>query len=214
MNNTSHQLIDSIKSLMEMSKLGLSEEKLLSEALEIMSDITDSKGAYFHKFDEFENAIDLIAWSQAVHQYCDAQASSHYPLEEAGIWADSVRLKKPVIHNDYASIPESAKKGLPEGHFELTRHISVPVFSNNKVVSIAGVGNKKTPYTEQDADNVKILCELVWLIIEQRTAQRIMENYAFEDGLTGIANRRRFDASIKEEWNRHRRNASSLSLIM
>ncbi len=34
------------------------------------------------------------------------------------------------------------------------------------------------------------------------------------DGLTGIANRRKFDAVLENEWNRSRRNASPLTLIM
>ena len=210
----SNLLLEYIQELMEMSKLGLSEEELLAEALEFMSVVSGSSGAYYHKFDEHENAIDLVAWSKAVHSYCNVQTSSHYPLESAGIWADSVRQRKPVIHNDYQGIATSEKGGLPDGHFALYRHMSVPVISQNKVVSIAGVANKKEPYTKADGENVKILCELVWLIIEQRAAQRIMEEYAFEDGLTGIANRRRFDNAIKEEWNRHRRASSSLGLVM
>lgn len=34
------------------------------------------------------------------------------------------------------------------------------------------------------------------------------------DGLTGIANRRKFDAVLENEWNRAKRNASPLTLIM
>lgn len=212
--NESNPLLEQIRSLLEMSNSGLSEEKFLSEALEFVSEISGSSGAYFHTFDEHENAIDLVAWSKAVHAYCEVMASSHYPLESAGIWADCVRQKKPVFHNDYAGIPASAKGGLPEGHFALHRHMSVPVFSQNRVVSIVGVANKESPYNDSDAENVKVLSELIWMILEQRRAQKIMAEYAFEDGLTGIANRRHFDMAIKEEWNRHRRTETSLGLIM
>ncbi len=58
------------------------------------------------------------------------------------------------------------------------------------------------------------MAEVIWSITQQRRAQVILENYAFEDGLTGIANRRRFDETIKFEWNRHRRSGQEISLIM
>lgn len=212
MNNL--DILKSIKSLMEMANAGDDVVDIQQRGVEMVKDITGSDAAYFHTFDENENAIDLAVWSQSVHSYCHAEASKHYPLEEAGIWADCVRERRAVIHNDYEGIDTEKKGGLPEEHFPIFRHMSVPVFSSEKIVSITGVGNKKDPYDEYDADNVKLLAEVVWSITQQRRAQKILENYAFEDGLTGIANRRKFDETLKDEWNRHRRNGQEISLVM
>lgn len=44
--------------------------------------------------------------------------------------------------------------------------------------------------------------------------QKEFEILSFKDGLTGIANRRRFDAIIDIEWSNARRNCQPLSLIM
>ena len=44
--------------------------------------------------------------------------------------------------------------------------------------------------------------------------QRQLEDYSFRDGLTGVANRRKFDAVFDEEWNAARRNVQPLSLIL
>lgn len=41
-----------------------------------------------------------------------------------------------------------------------------------------------------------------------------LRSLAFLDGLTGVANRRRFDEVLEAEWRRHRRHAASLGLIM
>jgi diguanylate cyclase (GGDEF)-like protein/PAS domain S-box-containing protein len=41
-----------------------------------------------------------------------------------------------------------------------------------------------------------------------------LEALSFKDGLTGVANRRRFDSILEEEWGRARRNRQPLSLIM
>ena len=169
---------------------------------------------YLHTFNENENAIDLCVWSKDVKKICTAEASNHYPLEDAGIWADSVRLRKPVIHNDYAGLDATQRHGMPDDHFPVYRHMSFPVFSRSRIVSISGVGNKSEPYTQEDADNVMTLSELLWSILEQRRAETVIEKYAFEDGLTGISNRRKFNAVIDDEWNRHRRLKSPLALVM
>ena len=44
--------------------------------------------------------------------------------------------------------------------------------------------------------------------------QRMLEALSFQDGLTGIANRRRFDSNLDVEWASARRGAQPLSLIM
>lgn len=44
--------------------------------------------------------------------------------------------------------------------------------------------------------------------------QKELEELSFKDGLTGIANRRRFDALIEIEWENARRNRQPLSLVM
>ena len=46
------------------------------------------------------------------------------------------------------------------------------------------------------------------------TLQKELEELSFRDGLTGVANRRRFDAIIEIEWSNARRNRQPLSLIM
>lgn len=51
----------------------------------------------------------------------------------------------------------------------------------------------------------------------KRSLERLndeLEALASEDGLTGLSNRRKFDATLKQEFNRAVRNRSSLALIM
>jgi diguanylate cyclase (GGDEF)-like protein/PAS domain S-box-containing protein len=44
--------------------------------------------------------------------------------------------------------------------------------------------------------------------------QRELEDLSFKDGLTGIANRRRFDSLIESEWDAARRSQRPLSIVM
>ncbi|GLH80251.1 diguanylate cyclase [Bradyrhizobium sp. SSBR45G] len=51
-------------------------------------------------------------------------------------------------------------------------------------------------------------------VTQQKTLQGRLETLAIEDGLTGLANRRRFDERLMEEWGRAYREKTSLALLM
>jgi diguanylate cyclase (GGDEF)-like protein/PAS domain S-box-containing protein len=51
-------------------------------------------------------------------------------------------------------------------------------------------------------------------VTEQKNLEERLEALAIEDGLTGLANRRRFDERLAEEWARAYRDRSSLGLLM
>jgi diguanylate cyclase (GGDEF)-like protein len=50
--------------------------------------------------------------------------------------------------------------------------------------------------------------------LELKRYRDVLEQMSTTDGLTGVANRRRFDESLEREWNRARRNKTPISLIM
>jgi diguanylate cyclase (GGDEF)-like protein/PAS domain S-box-containing protein len=51
-------------------------------------------------------------------------------------------------------------------------------------------------------------------VTQQKDLEERLETLAIEDGLTGLANRRRFDERLVEEWTRAYRERTSLSLLM
>lgn len=131
------------------------EKELTSIILEECIRLTNSEVGYLHFYDEEKKDIVLNYWSKNVFANCGVNQSQHYPLEKAGIWADCVRVRKSVIHNDYVNYKD--KKGVPEGHFPIKRHMSVPVFDEaGKLVVIFGVGNKVEPYDDTDVEKLQI----------------------------------------------------------
>jgi PAS domain S-box-containing protein len=111
----------------------------------------------------------LFKWSKNVTPKCTAEKNSHYPLGDAGCWADCVRTRKPVIHNDYASMTKrEGKRGMPEGHIPVKRHMSVPILDNNHVVAVAGVGNKKNPYESSDVKQLSLFMNTMWDILKRK----------------------------------------------
>ncbi len=89
-----------------------------------------------------------------------------YPLSSAGLWADAVRKRQAVIHNDFLSLMRDSK--MPDGHVEIQRELSVPVIRDNKVVALFGVGNKKSDYQEEEIAWVSELADQAWDLIESK----------------------------------------------
>lgn len=145
----------------------LDEREVIQEGLELAVRLTDSRIGYFHFVNDDQNTIELVTWSKAtLEHYCKAAYDTHYPLDQAGVWADCARLREPVVHNDYPNLV--TRRGLPEGHAPLQRHMSVPVVEAGQVRIIMGVGNKENPY---DHDNVRLLQMLandLWKLIQRR----------------------------------------------
>jgi len=112
-----------LQALFELSQMREATEKEITDfALEAAVELTKSKVGYLHFYEAKSGNIELYSWSKETLKYCTAEKIPHYELERAGVWADCIREKAPVIHNDYQNLPN--KKGLPEGHFPLIRHLT------------------------------------------------------------------------------------------
>ena len=158
-----------LHSLLTLSQMGaVSDAEIRTYALEEIVRLTRSKAGYLHFVDEDTHSLELVAWSKDVRKACRAHKPRHFPLDKAGVWADCVRLRRPVIHNDFSKVPD--KKGMPEGHFPIHRHMSVPVMDNGRVVAVAGVGNKASDYDASDANQLTLFMTSMWSIIKQKRA--------------------------------------------
>ena len=123
-----------------------------------------------------QKTLSLQQWStRTLSEFCRAEGEGlHYPIEQAGVWADCVRQKKPIIHNDYEMLKH--KKGLPEGHTKVIRELVVPIFRKDKVVAILGVGNKPDHYTEKDVEIVSYLSDVTWEIVERKRTEEARQD--------------------------------------
>ncbi len=158
--------------LLELPRLAetLSEAEFMQRGQEFAEDLTGSCIAFIHFVNADNESIELVNWSRrTLDTYCHAAHDKHYPISQAGIWADAFRERKPACFNDYAAYP--AKHGLPEGHASLERLISVPVIENDRVVMLTGVGNKAEDYTGQDIETVQLLSNEIWRIVQCRRAE-------------------------------------------
>ena len=148
----------------------MDEAEFMQHGLEQAEQLTGSAISFIHFINNDEETIELITWSRrTLMNYCTAVYARHYPVSQAGLWAEALRQKAPVVLNDYPGAPN--RHGLPEGHAELQRLISLPVIEHDQVVMLAGVGNKATPYTELDVESVQLIANEIWRIVQHRRSE-------------------------------------------
>jgi PAS domain S-box-containing protein len=156
----------------------LSDGELYDFALNQAVKITDSTIGFFHRVSEDEKEIILTTWNQEALRSCTAGKEGHYPIEKAGNWVDCVRLKQPVVYNDFPSSPN--RKGLPAGHATVKRFMSVPVTENGKVRIIFGVGNKVDEYDDRDVMQLQLVANELHKIMKlRRIENEVRESEAF-----------------------------------
>jgi PAS domain S-box-containing protein len=184
-----------IRTRLRLSELAQhsSLDELMQSALDEAEMLTGSSISFFHFVDADQEVLSLQAWSTNTLQVmCKAKGKgTHYPVSQAGVWADCVRIQQPVIQNDYASLTH--KKVLPDGHAPVMRELTVPVLRRDSVVAVMGVGNRPQTYTQDDVETVQELASLVMDLVEGKRAEYALresrERYRslFENMLEGYA---------------------------
>ena len=147
----------------------MNERELLQMGIDEAVKLTNSEIGYLHFVNDDQQTIALYTWSQGTLQHCTAAYDNHYPVAAAGMWADTVRYKRPVVHNDYQAMP--GRQGYPQGHAHLVRHLGVPLIENGVVRMLMGVGNKATDYDESDINELQLIGNDLWEIVMRRRAE-------------------------------------------
>jgi PAS domain S-box-containing protein len=152
-------------------------EELLQKTLDDVCALTNSPIGFYHFVGSDQKSLSLQAWStRTVKEFCKAEGKGmHYPIDQAGVWVDCVHERRPVIHNDYYSLPH--RKGMPEGHAAVIRELVVPIMRSDRVVAILGIGNKPVNYTEDDVEIVSYLADVAWEIaLHKRTEESLRDS--------------------------------------
>ena len=156
-------------------------DAVLQKTLDEVCDLMDSPIGFYHFLSADENMLTLKAWStDTLQKFCEIgdKSSMQYSVNEAGVWVDCVRERRPIIHNDYASLPH--RKGMPEDHTMVNRELVVPIMRNDRIVAILGIGNKPQNYTDQDIQIVSFFADVAWEITENKLAEQKLADHTLE----------------------------------
>ncbi|MEJ2693076.1 MAG: response regulator [Candidatus Thiodiazotropha sp.] len=161
--------MDSLLQLTQME--GTSRSELIRFAFEAAIRLTRSKLGYLALMNEDETVMTMQLWSREAMAECKvADIPQVYPVETTGLWGEAVRQRRPVITNDY-SAPNPWKRGTPEGHIKLIRHMNLPLIVGGKIVLVVGVGNKTEDYNQSDVQQLSLLMDGMWRLIERKRSE-------------------------------------------
>jgi PAS domain S-box-containing protein len=142
--------------------------ELMQRTVDEVSDITGSTIGFFHFLEADQVHLKMQSWSTNTLRLfrVPKDEGTHLPLDEAGLWAEAARQRRPLIQNDYESL--ARRKGLPQGHVAIQREIVIPIIRNEKLMAVLGIGNKPQDYMRYDLEIAVRLADYAWDITERK----------------------------------------------
>jgi len=166
--------LDALLHLSQISEAPLKE--ITNFALEQAIGLTNSKIGFVGFLNEDESVYTLHAVSKDVVKECNVTGDPlQWHVADAGIWAKAIRERKTLFVNDYSK-PHPGKRGLPPGHPHVERFMVVPVFEGERIVALAGVGNKATEYNWSDERQIVLLLSGMWGCVQKNRSREELRN--------------------------------------
>ena len=156
-----------------LNEAELSTRELYKRALNIVVKISDSKMGFFHQVSDNQREIIFTTWNEEALKNYHSISDNHYPVNSAGIWADCIREKRPVICNNL--LQAKSKTGFPPGHPHISRMLSVPLIQQDKVKLIFVLGNKEVDYDETDLARVEAVINELHKVFRKRSAESALK---------------------------------------
>jgi PAS domain S-box-containing protein len=168
-----------LRNLYEISQYKAKDiQELLDFCLDMAIELTESAIGYIYYYDEKTEQFTLNSWSKEVMNECEImEPQTCYELNKTGLWGEAVRQRKVIIDNNFSN-SSNLKKGYPEGHVQLFRYLTIPVFWNHQIVAVVGVANKNNDYTDMDSLQLSLLMDSVWKMADRFKAETLLRQNA------------------------------------
>ena len=190
------------EALLKLNQMGNRPlEEITTFTLEESIRLTKSAIGYLAFLNDDESVLTMHSWSRKAMEECRIQDKPvSYPLETTGMWGDPVRTRRPIITNDYTA-PGVARRGHPEGHVEVRRHLGVPIFDGERIVAVVGVGNKEEEYGETDINQVQLMAQGMIRLLKEKAAREALS--VSESRLRAVIDSARDAIFIKDRDRRY-----------
>lgn len=166
-----------LESLWHIASMGSESLKTICDyAMEEIEKFTESQYSFIGFLNPEQTRMTIYSWSSEAMADCRIQDKPKiFPISEAGVWARAVRERKSMIINNYHA-PHKGKLGLPKGHVDITRIMTVPVMGSQGIEAVAAVANKQTDYTQEDETQVKAFISNLMILVRQKQAENDKED--------------------------------------
>ena len=161
-----------LEALWQLSQLSESSTNQIAEfTLEKTVKLTGSEVGWVGFLDEAQRVMTVHTWPANAVKRGPAGESLQIPVERADLAADAIREKRVVVINDYASSRPGSGCFLGSS-LPVANIMIVPIFENDRIVAVAGVGNKTGSYELSDSRQLTLLIDGMWKIIQRQKAER------------------------------------------
>ncbi|MEO1815773.1 MAG: HD domain-containing phosphohydrolase [Acetobacterium sp.] len=155
-----------------LSKNFRNDQKQLDYVLHEALKLTESSIGYICFYNEKRQEFALSAWSKGLTKESQmVEPQRIYRLEEAGLWGETVRQRKPIINNTDVAEPTSEQE-LPGGDKVTGNSITIPIFIDEKIKAVVGFAGKEDHYGDNDVYEITVLMNGVLTNVERRIIQK------------------------------------------
>jgi len=155
-----------------LSKNFRNDQKQLDYVLHEALKLTESSIGYICFYNEKRQEFALSAWSKGLTEGAEmVEPKRIYRLEEAGLWGEAVRRRKPIINNNDIAEPTSEQE-LPGGQKITGNFITIPIFIDEKIKAVVGFAGKEDNYGDNDVYEITVLMNGVLTNVERRIIQK------------------------------------------
>ncbi|GAB1432504.1 hypothetical protein MASR2M29_11290 [Spirochaetota bacterium] len=193
-----------IASILKINQLHTADyQELMKHILEEAAILLDSKHGYLFFYDEQKQHFSLGSLTSSIAMECADCCQMEFQLsDKAGIWAEVIRQRVPFFINSFSE-SNPLRKGFPDKHIPIKNFLSVPVFRNSEIVAIAGVANKAEDYNDSDIQELYLMMDAVWKVVERKLANEKIQELLVEK-----------DLLLKEVHHRIKNNMSTIQSLL
>lgn len=153
------------------------QSKISEKALATLLSITGARYAFLGRVEQDHQRLILEEFSEGVHHDCRARRdATHFPLTDAGLWAEAIRRRETFIENNYGGGPR--EKGLPQGHLPMENFMGVPIIREDEVVCLVCLAGKPGGFDGDDELMVESFATGYWLLLERQQMEVDLEEQA------------------------------------
>ncbi len=144
--------------------------ELLQKVLDEIETLTGSTVSFFYLLERDGKAVKLQAWSTGTRQNMDGvdEENGRDAAMQVGIWLDVLRQNGPILHNRPNELHDLHTA---VGRTPLIREIVIPVYRDNTMLAVLGLGNKPQDYTPDDVKLAATIADFAWDIVEHKQAE-------------------------------------------
>ncbi len=154
------------KALLKLNQMsGATLQKISEFVLEEVINLSGSEFGFIGFMNEEETKLNLATCSNEEILKSNLHISLSELVEKIGVMKEVVLQRSPIIINDFINSNNYSQEY--QDKLPLERLMSIPIFEANQIVIVACVANKKENYNISDVQQITLLIEGVWQIIQR-----------------------------------------------